>query len=88
MTIDLDPETQRLIEQEIQAGHFRDAGAVVGAAMRHFVITREDPGYTREEIDAMIDEATAPPEAGLGVDGDEFFAELEREAQEARYQRG
>jgi Arc/MetJ-type ribon-helix-helix transcriptional regulator len=39
MTIDLDKETQRLIEQEIQAGRFHDAATFVCAAVRHFLIT-------------------------------------------------
>jgi Arc/MetJ-type ribon-helix-helix transcriptional regulator len=39
MSIDLDQETQRLIELEIQAGGFRDASAFVSAAVRHFLIT-------------------------------------------------
>ena len=88
MTIDLDKETQRLIEQEIQAGRFRDAGALVGAAVRHFLITREDLGYTREQIDGMIAEAIASLERGEGVDGEEFFAELEKEEREVQRQRG
>ena len=31
-----------------------EAAALVGAAVRHFLITREDLGYTREQIDALI----------------------------------
>jgi antitoxin ParD1/3/4 len=82
MTIDLDQKTQRLIEQEVQTGRFRDAAALVGAAVRHFLITRQDLGCTREQIDAMIAEAVASLERGEGVDGEEFFAELEREERE------
>ena len=37
MTIDLDKETQRLIERELQAGRFRDAAGFVGAAVRHLL---------------------------------------------------
>src|SRR5207237_468010 len=55
MTIDLDKETQRLIDQELRAGRFRDAAAFVGAAVRHFLITRGDLGYTREEIFAELE---------------------------------
>jgi antitoxin ParD1/3/4 len=82
MTINLDQKTQRLIEQEVQTGRFRDAAALVGAAVRHFLITRQDLGCTREQIDAMIAEAVASLERGEGVDGEEFFAELEREERE------
>ena len=88
MTIDLDKETQRLIDQELQAGRFRDAAALVGAAVRHFLITREDLGYTREEIDAMIAQSIASLERGEGVDGEEFFAELAREERNLQRHRG
>jgi len=36
----------------------------------------------------MIDESIASLERGEGVDGEEFFAELEREERELRRQRG
>jgi Arc/MetJ-type ribon-helix-helix transcriptional regulator len=86
MSIDLDPETQRLIEQEIQTGGFRDAAAFVDAAVRHFLITREDLGSTREQIDAMIAGAVSSLERGEGVDGEAFFAELEKEERQLRRQ--
>ena len=85
MAIQLDDETQRLIEKEVEAGRFSDAAAFVGAAVRHFLITREDLGYTRDELDAMIGDAIASIERGEGADGDEFFAALEKE--EAEWQR-
>lgn len=88
MNVDLDPDTQRLIEREIQAGGFPDATALVGAAVRHFLITREDLGSTREQIDAMIAGAVASLAGGEGVDGEEFFAELEREERQLHRQRG
>jgi len=37
------------------------------------VTTREDLGYTREEIDAMIAAAIDSLERGEGSDGEEFF---------------
>jgi antitoxin ParD1/3/4 len=88
MKIDLDIETQRLINQEIQSGRFHDVGALVGAAVRHFLITREDLGYTREQIDAMIAGAIASLERGEGIDGEEFFAELERQESDLQRQQG
>ena len=56
--------------------------------MRHFLITREDLGSTREQIDAMIASAVASLERGEGVDGEEFFAELEREERQLHRQQG
>ena len=88
MSIDLDPEIQHLIELEIQAGGFRDAAAFVEAAVRHFLITREDLGSTQEQIDAMIAGAVASLELGEGVDGEEFFAALERDERQLHRQQG
>jgi Arc/MetJ-type ribon-helix-helix transcriptional regulator len=86
MSIDVDQETQSLIAAELQAGRFHDAASLVGTALKHFLITRENLGYSRDEIDAMIAQATSSLERGEGSDGEEFFAELEREEQELRRQ--
>jgi Arc/MetJ-type ribon-helix-helix transcriptional regulator len=88
MTIDFDRETQALIEQEVKAGHFPDAAAFVDAAVRHFLISREDLGYSREQIDTLIDQSIVSLERGEGMDGEEFFAELEREERKLERQRG
>jgi antitoxin ParD1/3/4 len=88
MTIDLDKQTQSLIEQEIQAGRFPDAAALVGTAVRYLLIAREDLGYSRDQMDAMIAQSIASLERGEGVDGEEFFADLEREERELQRQRG
>jgi Arc/MetJ-type ribon-helix-helix transcriptional regulator len=82
MKIELDAETQNLIDQEIEAGRFPDAAALVGVAVRHLLITREDLGYTREQIDAMIAQSIASLDRGEGVDGEQFFRELEAAEQQ------
>lgn len=84
MDIQLDADTERLIEQEIRAGHFRDAASLINTAIRHLLITREDLGYTRKEIDSMLAKAVASLDRGEGVDGDEFFADLEKEETKLR----
>ena len=96
MTVDLDQETQQLIEREIRSGHFRDARELVGAAIRHMLITRDDLGYSRDEIDALIAQSIASLDRGEGSDGEEFFQNLERiereerlrPSAEARFKRG
>ena len=42
-------------------------------------LPRKDLGSTREQIDAMIAGAVASLDRGEGVDGEDFFGELERE---------
>ena len=88
MSIDLDRETQRIIEDELRSGRFHDAAALVGTAVRHFLVTRTDVGRTRQEIDAMIAQAIDSLENGQGVDGEDFFVELEKEERELLRQRG
>lgn len=56
--------------------------------MRHFLITREELGYSREEIDAMIAQAIVSMEHGESVDGEEFFKDLEREERELKRHQG
>jgi Arc/MetJ-type ribon-helix-helix transcriptional regulator len=87
MTINIDKETQHLIDDEIQAGRFDDAATLVSVALRHFLVTREDLGYSRDQIDAMIAEAVASLERGEGVDGEEFFEQLEQEDRRLQNQR-
>jgi Arc/MetJ-type ribon-helix-helix transcriptional regulator len=84
MTLELDEQTQRLIEGEVGSGRFRDAAEFLGAAVKHFVVAREDLGYSKEEIDAMIVEAASSLDRGEGMDGNEFFAQLDKEEAELR----
>ena len=79
MDVKLDSETERLIRKELQAGRFSDASALVGAAMKHFVIAREfAEEYTREEIESIIACGIAQLDAGQGLDGDKFFEDFPR----------
>ncbi|MBI3210301.1 MAG: hypothetical protein HYZ37_15560 [Candidatus Solibacter usitatus] len=87
MSIDLDIETQRLIEGELRGGSFQDAAEFVSAAVKHFLLTREDLGLAREEIDAMIAASIDSLRRGEGVDGESFFLELEKEERELQRRR-
>ena len=82
MKIELDNETKLLIDQAIEAGIFPDAATLVGVAVRHLLVTREDLGYTGDQIDAMIAQSIASLDRGEGVDGEQFFAELEAAEQQ------
>ena len=41
MSIDLDQETEKLVQQEIAAGRFADASSLLSVAVKHFLIARE-----------------------------------------------
>jgi hypothetical protein len=84
MTIEFDEETQRLIEGEVRAGRFRDAAAFLGCTVKHFVAQRQNLGYSKDQIESMIADAIASLDRGEGMDGDEFFAQLEKEEAELR----
>lgn len=84
MTLEFDEETQRLIEGEVGSGHFRDAAAFLGFTVKHFVALRQDLGYSKDQIDVMVADAIASLDRGEGMDGDEFFAQLEIEETELR----
>jgi len=79
MQIKPDPDTEKLIEKELQTGRYADASVLVGVALKHFLTAREfGEEYTPEEIDAKVARGLAQLEAGEGVDGEEFFESLRR----------
>src|SRR5437867_7274880 len=41
MTIDLDSETERLLERELKAGQFSNAAELLGVALKQFLIAKE-----------------------------------------------
>ena len=41
MTIDLDSETEKLLQRELQAGQFSDAAALLSIALKQFLIAKE-----------------------------------------------
>jgi len=84
MTIHPDQQTAALIQREIDAGRFKDADAVVQTAVQHLAASRLEIGLSREELDASLAAAVEALERGEGIDGEQFFAELEREENEMR----
>ena len=72
-----DPETEKLVQAELQTGRFQDATTMIGAALKHFLIAPEfGEEYTREEIEAKIARGFSQLEQGEGLDGNEFFEKL------------
>jgi Arc/MetJ-type ribon-helix-helix transcriptional regulator len=88
MPITLSPETEALIQEHLSRGEFATVDDLLHAALslleqREFVSMATDevlaayPG-----IREKIEEGFADAEAGRLTDGEEFFAQLEREEQE------
>ena len=75
MTLTLRPEFEQFIDEQVKAGHYPTAEAVVEAAMAGLVEPQSGEPLTAEDI-ASIDEADAQAERGEGVDLDVFRAEM------------
>ncbi len=85
MNVRLDSETERLVEEEIRSGKFQDATALVGAAVKHFLIAREfGEEYTRQEIEEKISRGLSQLERGENLDGNEVFEKLRLRGKELR----
>jgi antitoxin ParD1/3/4 len=83
MQIVLDASTERRIRKKLEDGRYSTASDVLSAAM--------DALARQEERDAAIADIRAKIAIGVNeanrgelTDGDEFFAELEREAEASR----
>lgn len=94
MPVSLSPETQKLIEDRMKDAGFVSADEFVRAAI--FSLDQQDwlRRASTVELEAMypgirekIAEGIADAEAGRLTDGEEFFAELEREEQDSEAQR-
>jgi Arc/MetJ-type ribon-helix-helix transcriptional regulator len=84
LTIEFDDETQRLIDDEVASGRFRDAASFLASTVKHFPELRQNLDYGKDQIEAMIADAAASLDRGEGMDGDESFAQLEKEEAELR----
>lgn len=76
MTITLDDETQKLLEQQMREGGFKSAGEVVRAALES--LSREQIPPMDEETQQAIDRGMDEYERGETLDGDHAIAELRK----------
>ena len=78
MTLTLRPELARFIDEQVKAGHYPTAEAVVEAALADMV-TGQPPADALDEEDwAAIAEADAEFDRGEGMSREAFRAELAR----------
>lgn len=87
MTIDVDKDTQRRIEQELQAGHYTSAAEVVRDAIRVMEEQNQMLLLRKEEIGKQIAEGLESLRLGKGVDGDAVFDRIEAELDALESQR-
>lgn len=79
MTIDLDRETERRIEQEVQSGRYHSAADVVREALRLMEQRDEVFALRKEEIRNQIGEGLQSLRRGKGRDGEAVFDRIEDE---------
>ena len=89
MNVTLNPELERLIEDEIKAGRCADPSDFVNKAVYHYLVAREFcEDHLPSEIDRMIAEGLADIERGNTIDGEQAFDQLRAYAAERRRLRG
>jgi Arc/MetJ-type ribon-helix-helix transcriptional regulator len=84
MTIDLDSETEKLLQRELQTGQFSDAAALLSVALKQFLIAKEFGEAEARKLAVLraeLDHADEQVERGEYTDYDDHRI-LAREIQE------
>lgn len=79
MTVNLKPETERMIQELLKEGKYGSAEELVNAALQQFMYDDFEPG----ELDKLLAVGEQQIREGKVVDGDEVFRRL-RARSEAR----
>jgi antitoxin ParD1/3/4 len=87
MNVNLTPELEKLVHSKVKTGRYNSASEVVREALRlledhDHVRAAHLAGFRKE-----IDRRSASLDRGESVDGEEFFAELERDEAALRRKR-
>jgi len=75
MTIQLSPEQQQWLEDQVAAGHFSSLDQAVAVAIADLMATVEDD---LDWAKPLVDEAAAELDRGEGVPADEAFARIRK----------
>ena len=90
MNVHLTPELEALVQAKVKSGRYNSASEVVREALRLFEERDELLELRKDAIRQQIDAGWYSLRRGEGVDGEAFFADLERKEQgltEAQKQR-
>ncbi len=79
MNVSLTPELEKLVSTKVKSGRYNSASEVVREALR--LLEEHDKARAAQlaGFRAEIDRRVASLDRGEGVDGENFFAQLERE---------
>ena len=79
MTISLTPELEKSISARISSGEYKTQSEVVEAGLRLLQKQEEARKIRLEQLRAMVDAGIEQMDAGMGIDVDHAFDEVERE---------
>lgn len=72
-----EPDLQKFIEEEVAAGRFPSAQALIEAAVARLMLEGADDQVDEETL-AAIDEGNAQIDGGQGIDLDRFAADMRK----------
>ncbi|MCE9527627.1 MAG: type II toxin-antitoxin system ParD family antitoxin [Planctomycetales bacterium] len=79
MTISLSPDLEKSIAARISSGEYKTPSEVVEAGLRLLDKQEEARKIRLEQLRAMVDAGIEQMDAGMGIDVDHAFDEVERE---------
>ena len=79
MDVHLTEEMEQLVQSRVKSGRYGSPSEVVIDALRLLVDRDDLLELRKQDLNARIAEGLSSLERGEGVDGEEFFAQLERE---------
>ncbi len=82
MNITLAADLAAFVQLKLDSGRYHSASQVVGEALRLLAERDELVEHRKQEIRSGIAAGLCSLRRGEGIDGDEFFAQLEREERE------
>jgi antitoxin ParD1/3/4 len=82
MNVHLTPQLEELIQTKVQSGRYSSASEVVQEALRLMEERDQLLAMRKEELRKKIAAGYESLRRSEGIDGDEFFAALEREEEE------
>ncbi len=79
MTVHLTGELEQIVENSVSSGRYETAGEVVRDALRLLADRDSQTERRKQELRQKIAMGLDSLDRGEGIDGEEFFGQLERE---------
>ena len=88
MNITLNPEVEKLIDDEVKSGRYSNPAELLNQAVHHFVIARDfGQEFSPGEVDKLLAVGLEDLDANGGIDGEEFFRQMAAHSDAARQAR-